>query len=217
MNCIAHRGFCGVNPENTIPAVEDAVRRADAVEVDVRTCGSGELVVCHDETVDRTTDGNGDVSAHTATELAALSVEGSEAGVPTFEAVVDVIPDGVTLHAELKERGTAKAVEAVVTEAGCETVVSAFLPEAVAAVEAVPTALAVSAAGGAVEQATELGCSMLHPRLDACTSSLVERAHDAGLAVNGWTVVDPEQAANLRNVGVDGAITDFPECCPSVI
>ncbi|PSP69757.1 glycerophosphodiester phosphodiesterase [Halobacteriales archaeon QH_8_67_27] len=215
MNCIAHRGFCGVNPENTVPAVEDAVQRADAVEVDVRICGSGELVVCHDETVDRTTDGSGDVSAHTAAELSALSVEGSDAGVPTFEAVVDVIPDGVTLHAELKERGTAQAVESVVTEAGCETVVSSFLPGAVAEVAKPPTALAVSAADGALERATELGCSMVHPKLDACDPELVERAHDAGLTVNAWTVVDPAETAELRDAGADGVITDFPTCCPS--
>jgi len=217
VNCIAHRGFCGVNPENTVPAVEDAVQRADAVEVDVRTCGSGDLVVCHDETVDRTTDGSGAVSAHTAAELSDLSVEGSEAGVPTFEAVVDAVPDGVTLHAELKEDDVAEEVESVVTDAGCETVVSSFLPEAVAEVEAVPTALAVSEDDGAVEQAAKLGCSMLHPRLAACGSELVERAHDAGLAVNGWTVVDPEETANLRDAGADGVITDFPECCPSAV
>lgn len=215
MNCIAHRGFCGVNPENTILAVEDAASRADAVEVDVRICGSGELVVCHDETVDRTTDGSGDVSAHTAAELAALSVEGSEAGVPTFEDVVDVIPDGVTLHAELKERGTGEGVESIVTDAGCETIVSSFLPDAIAEVEEAPTALAVSESEDAVERATDLGCSFLHANLDACDSSLVERAHDAGLEVNGWTVVDPEETAALREAGVDGVMTDFPGCCPS--
>jgi len=215
VNCIAHRGFCGVNPENTIPAVEDAVRRADGVEVDVRVCGSGELVVCHDETVDRTTDGSGAVSAHTAAELATLSVEGSEAGVPTFEAVVDAIPDGVTLHAELKERGTAERAESVVTDADCETVISSFLPDALAEVTAVPTALAVREAEGAVERAAELGCSMLHPTLTVFTSSLVERAHESGVEVNGWTVVDPEETADLRGAGADGVITDFPGCCPS--
>jgi glycerophosphoryl diester phosphodiesterase len=215
VNCIAHRGFCGVNPENTIPAVEDAVRRADGVEVDVRVCGSGELVVCHDETVDRTTDGSGAVSAHTAAELATLSVEGSEAGVPTFEAVVDAIPDGVTLHAELKERGTAEGAESVVTDGDCETVISSFLPDALAEVTAVPTALAVREADGAVERAAELGCSMLHPTLTVFTSSLVERAHESGVEVNGWTVVDPEETADLRTAGADGVITDFPGCCPS--
>ncbi|MFC7142187.1 glycerophosphodiester phosphodiesterase [Halosimplex aquaticum] len=215
MNCIAHRGFCGVNPENTVPAVEDAAARADAVEVDVRICGSGDLVVCHDETVDRTTDGSGPVSAHTAEELADLSVQGSDAGVPTVEEVVAAIPDGVTLHAELKERGTGEGVERIVDDAACETVVSSFDPEAVSEVEELPTALAVWEGDGAVERAAELGCSFLHVNLDACTSDLVERAHDAGLDVNGWTVRGSGETEALRDAGVDGVMTDFPEYCPS--
>jgi glycerophosphoryl diester phosphodiesterase len=215
VNCIAHRAFCGVNPENTVPAVEDAARRADAAEVDVRICGSGDLVVCHDETVDRTTDGSGPVSAHTAAELAELSLEGSDAGVPTFKEVVAAIPDGVTLHAELKERGTGEGVERVVADADCETVVSSFDSEAVSEVEGLPTALAVWEAEEAVERAKELGCSFLHANLDACTSSLVDRAHDAGLGVNGWTVRESGQTEALRDAGADGVITDFPEYCPS--
>ncbi|WP_459194876.1 glycerophosphodiester phosphodiesterase [Halosimplex sp. J119] len=215
MDCIAHRAFCGVNPENTVPAVEDAVQRADAVEVDVRICGSGELVVCHDETVDRTTDGSGPVSAHTAAELTDLSVEGSDAGVPMFEEVVAAIPDGVVLHAELKERGTGEGVERIASEADCEVVVSSFDPEAVSEVEELPTALAVWEAEGAVERASELGCSFLHANLDACTASLVDRAHDAGLVVNGWTVRESGQTEALRDAGVDGVMTDYPSYCPS--
>ena len=53
MRLIAHRGFAGVNPENTLQAVEAAAGVADAIEVDVRRCESGDLVVIHDETVDR--------------------------------------------------------------------------------------------------------------------------------------------------------------------
>ena len=101
------------------------------------------------------------------------------------------------------------------TDGDCETVISSFLPDALAEVTAVPTALAVREAEGAVERAAELGCSMLHPILTVFTSSLVERAHESGVEVNGWTVVDPEETADLRGAGADGVITDFPGCCPS--
>lgn len=214
VNCIAHRGFCGVNPENTVPAVEDAVGRADGVEVDVRRCGSGELVVHHDETVDRTTDGSGEVADHTVDELAALSVEGSDAGVPTFESVVEAVPAGVTLHAELKEYGVGEEVERIVAEADCETVVSSFDPHAVFEVTELPTALAVVEADDAVRRATQLGCSFLHVNLDVCDAALVERAHDAGLTVNAWTVTDPDETTVLAEAGADGVIADFPDCCP---
>ncbi|WP_123537282.1 glycerophosphodiester phosphodiesterase [Halosimplex salinum] len=215
MNCIAHRGFCGVNPENTVSAVEDAAQRADGVEVDVRICGSGELVVCHDETVDRTTDGSGAVSAHTAAELAELSVEGSGFGVPTFEEVVAVIPEDVTLHAELKERGTGEGVESIVSDAACETVVSSFDTDALSEVEDLPTALVQWDGTDAVERATELGCSVVSLNLDAWTPSLVDRVQDAGMAANGWTVTEADETERLRELGVDGVITDFPDCCPS--
>ncbi|QLH79191.1 glycerophosphodiester phosphodiesterase [Halosimplex rubrum] len=215
MDCIAHRGFPGVNPENTVAAVADAADRADGVEVDVRVCGSGELVVHHDETVDRTTDGSGPVSAHTAAELAALSVEGSDFGVPTFEEVAATIPDDVTLHAELKERGTGEAVERVVAETGCDAVVSSFDPQALTEVEGVPTALVQFEGEGLVSRARGLGCSFVHPNLGSCDASLVERAHGAGMRVNAWTVTEPEETERLREAGVDGVITDFPECCLS--
>ncbi|QLH84164.1 glycerophosphodiester phosphodiesterase [Halosimplex pelagicum] len=215
MDCIAHRGFAGANPENTVAAVEDAATRADGVEVDVRVCGSGELVVHHDETVDRTTDGSGPVAAHTAAELAALSVEGSEAGVPTFEAVAAAVPEGVTLHAELKERGTGEPVERVVADAGCDAVVSSFDPEALTEIEGLPTALVQWEGEGLVSRARNLGCSFVHPNLGSCDSSLVERAHGAGLRVNAWTVTDAEETAEAREAGADGVITDFPDCCPS--
>lgn len=218
MNCIAHRGFCGVNPENTVAAVEAAVAAgADGVEVDVRRCRSGELVVCHDETVDRTTDGAGAVADLTADELAALSVEGSDEGVPTFAAVVGAIPADVTLHAELKERGLAADVERAVTDAACETVVSSFDAEAVAAVESLPTALLVWDQDNPVERAVELGCSSLHPNHEDCDTALVERAHEAGLGVNAWTVTEASETERLRGAGADGVITDFPACCPGQV
>lgn len=215
MNCIAHRGFAGVNPENTVAAVERAVATgADGVEVDVRRCGSGELVVHHDETVDRSTDGSGLVAGHSASELARLSVGGSDAGVPTFEAVVAAVPDDVLLHAEVKERGIASEVESSVREGGCEAVISSFEAEPLTEVETLPTALIRSDVAGVVERATDLGCSMLHPNVDACDSALVERAHEAGLDVNAWTVADATETVRLREAGADGVITDLPACCP---
>jgi glycerophosphoryl diester phosphodiesterase len=224
VNCIAHRGFAGVNPENTLQAVRDAVQCVDGdaglcvdgVEVDIRRCGSGELVVCHDSTVDRTTDGSGAVADHTVEELAALSVEGSGSGVPTVRAVLDAIPGGVVCHAELKER-VGPAFEALVADVDpdCEVVVSSFDAGALEGVDSLARAWLVAEPDGAVERARELDCTAVHPAVDVCDAALVDRAHDAGLAVNAWTVTDPAETRRLRDLGVDGVITDFPSCCPS--
>lgn len=234
MNCIAHRGFAGVNPENTLAAVRDAVGRrdgtgngsgvtdagsegapADGVEVDVRRCGSGDLVVCHDATVDRTTSGSGPVADHAAAELAALSVEGSDGGVPTVREVLEAVPGDVVCHAELKEP-VGEEFEALVDEVGpdCEVVVSSFDAAALAGVDDLARAWLVADAEGVVDRARELDCVALHPAVDVCDESLVESAHDAGLAVNAWTVTDPAETRRLRDLGVDGVITDFPACCP---
>ena len=215
MHCIAHRGFAGVAPENTLFAVRDAASRADGVEFDVRRCESGELVVCHDDTVDRTTDGSGAVADHTVEELAALSVEGSGSGVPTVRAVLDAIPGGVVCHAELKER-VGPAFEALVADVDpdCAVVVSSFDAGALAELDSLPRAWLVAEADGAVDRAGELDCAALHPAVDVCDAALVDGAHDAGLAVNAWTVTDPAETRRLRDIGVDGVITDFPSCCP---
>lgn len=218
MNCIAHRGFAGVAPENTLPAIRRAVGvtdggRADAVEVDVRRCGSGELVVCHDERVDRVTGETGAVADFTAGELAALSVAGGDAGVPTLAEVVAALPPEVTLHAELKEPVGAD-LEAAVADAAPEVVVSSFDADALAGVAELPRAWLVTGADGAVERAVELGATALHPPVDVCDRSLVERAREAGLAVNVWTVTDPDETRRLDEWGVDGVITDYPSCCP---
>ena len=210
MRLIAHRGFATEHPENTLGAVRLAAERADAVEVDARRCGSGEVVVIHDETVDRTTDGSGRVDEHGREELAALSVYGSEEGVPTLAEVGSALPEWVGLVLELKETGlAADALEAV---SGLDdVVVSSFLPDALAEcrdVDAdVPLALNALESGG-VAEARELDCAAVHPHHGLCSPDYVDRAHDAGLAVNAWTVDDRETARGLAEVGVDGVIAD---------
>lgn len=216
MNCIAHRGFAGVNPENTVPAVAAAAEVADGVEVDVRRCGSGDLVVVHDATVDRVTGASGAVADFTATDLDALSVEGSGAGIPALAAVCEALPADVTLHAELKGTGLADDLCEAVADFAGDVVVSSFEPAALDAVgDRLPTALLVGDAGGAVERAVDLDCDALHPRFLDANEDLITAAHDAGLAVNVWTITDPAEARTLRARGADGVITDYPNCCVS--
>jgi glycerophosphoryl diester phosphodiesterase len=74
MDLIAHRGCAGQHPENTVRAVRKSSRRFPAVELDVRRCRTGELVVFHDETVDRVTDGTGSVAAMDWDRLRSLEV-----------------------------------------------------------------------------------------------------------------------------------------------
>jgi glycerophosphoryl diester phosphodiesterase len=78
----AHRGFGDRHPENTVRAARRAARFADAVEIDIQRCGSGELVVSRWDELELVTDGRGEVSDLSATELADLQVEESDCGIP---------------------------------------------------------------------------------------------------------------------------------------
>src|SRR5271170_5657439 len=110
---IAHRGSSGEYPENTLSAFAAAVRDgADWCELDVQLSRDGELVVIHDATVDRTTDGHDAVAAMTMAELKTLDA-GSRFGakfigerLPELDEVFDAIGTGCGINIELKARGT---------------------------------------------------------------------------------------------------------------
>ena len=124
----AHRGFGDRYPQNTIAAYRSAASDADAVEIDVRRCGSGELVASHFERLRWATDGTGRVSETSAGALASLSVEGSGQGVPRFDRAVEAVPTDVGIDVDLKEPGLAGDVLDVVRAADNEVTVSYRLP-----------------------------------------------------------------------------------------
>ena len=98
----AHRGYSANYPENTLSAFEAALPYVDGIELDVQLSKDGRLVVIHDETVDRTTDGTGWVKDMTLQELRQLKVDGYER-IPTLEELLGLIErSNVTLNIELK-------------------------------------------------------------------------------------------------------------------
>lgn len=212
---IAHRGFADEAPENTLAAVAHAASTgADVMELDVRRCASGEVVVCHDETVDRVTDGTGRVADLTLDELAALDVLGSGEGVPTLDAVLDAAPDSLALNVECKEPGVAAEAAALLAAHDGDAMLSSFETDALAAAReaapSVPTAfLTDSLRDRPVTTAAELGCSYVHAHyLLPFLSRLVPRAHDADIEVNVWTVRSPSIVRLLGLRGVDGVVSD---------
>ena len=115
---VGHRGAKGLVPENTLPSFEAAIAfGCDATECDVHLSADGHLVVCHDHTVDRTTNGTGAIAAMTLTELRVLDA-GNGAQIPLFEEVLALVKGRITLLCELKGDGTADAAVAAVRTAG---------------------------------------------------------------------------------------------------
>jgi len=112
---IGHRGAKACVAENTLESIEKAIELGvDGVEIDVQKCATGELVVFHDYTLDRITNGRGDIGKHTLTELKSLKVE-IACSIPTLEEVLDCIDKRCMLNIELKGIDTAKETCKIVT------------------------------------------------------------------------------------------------------
>lgn len=213
MRLIAHRGFASINPENTLRAIEEAAGRADAIEIDVRRCASGELVVVHDETVDRVSDGSGPVAEHTLAELRALDVLGTGEGIPSLAELLEAVPPSVGVNVELKESGTAADALRLMTDEHPQTVLSSYLTDVLAESREIdpsmPTALITEASGSeSVDTAVDLDCDFVHVWKESCGERLVREVHAAGMSVNAWTVDTRSEAETLAEMGVDGIIAD---------
>lgn len=221
MRLIAHRGFASVSPENTLEAVDSAAAVADEIEVDVRRCGSDDLVVVHDRTVDRVTDKIGAVSEYTRSELGAMSVLGTEEKIPTLPAVLRTVPDHVTVNAELKEPGIAAETIELLNSLHPNAIVSSFSAAILDTCRTVDPSISrayiTDEAGPAVvETATGLECECLNLSEAVCTESTIEEAHRVGLSVNAWTIDTKERAESLAETGIDGVIADRPSVLPDL-
>lgn len=215
---IAHRGASVARPENTIEAFLEAGRLgADMVELDVRRTADGALAVHHDAALP---DGRLLVSLQAA-DLPPL--------VPLLHTALDACA-GMAVNIEIKNLGidpdfdpseaVAAAVASMVVERGDQrrVIVSSFNLATVDAVRraepSIPTALLTLAAfdqAVALERVIERGHAALHPEHRGVTAALVAAAHAAGVAVNTWTVDDPERMRALAAAGVDGIVTNVPD------
>ena len=110
---IAHRGEHLRNPENTLPAFEEAIRLgADFIEVDVRTTADGKLVLMHDDTVDRRTNGKGAVKLLTLEQIRALDA-GAGTRVPTFDEALGLARGRIGVYVDVKEAAPQAIVAAL--------------------------------------------------------------------------------------------------------
>ena len=236
VDVIAHRGASGYAPENTIPAFDKAVEmHADYFEIDVQMSKDGELVLIHDNSVDRTTDGSGMVKDLTLEELQQLDAgswfgeEFAGTKIPTFEEVLDRYRGKIGILIELKSPELYPGVEEKVVQALKERnmdnpsngkiIIQSFNHDSVKKVrELLPNIplgvlLSYHANGFTNEQLQNFAtyADYFNPNKANITSELVERIHAHGLMTHPWTVRDRESAQFLLDVGVDGIITDFPD------
>lgn len=232
MRLIGHRGARGEAPENTLSGFRYlhglGVR---AVELDIQVSADRELVIIHDNSLERTTLSSGEVRLTDSHSLALVDATHKSfpewpttEGIPTLRKVMEVLRDFEHIQFEVKaasEEDCLTVVEKLPTlwqefGFGDRCLTTSFNPRYLYLIrEAAPFIprgflFEQDFAGNPVEQALELGCLAIGPHQVRCDQSLVEAAHDASLIVATWTVNDPTRMHELARLGIEGLITDFP-------
>lgn len=222
MICIGHRGACGHAPENTLLSVRTALDlKVDWVEVDVYAI-ENQLVVFHDERLERTTNGKGLIHDKTLDYLRSLDAGNGEK-IPLLAEVLEVISGAAGINVELKGTGsaalTANLLQAEVVSgrfSSKQILVSSFnhrelyqfkqlVPEIAIGglVAGIPLSLAAFA--------EELGAATVNAALDFVSEEFVADTHRRGMSFYVYTVNHADDVQRMANLGVDGVFSDYPE------
>lgn len=226
---IAHRGASGSAPENTMAAFNLAiVMDSDMIELDVQRTKDGHIVVIHDHTLKRTTNGTGQVRDFTLEEIQALDAgswfgdEQAFAGerIPTLAEVLEAIRGKCAVNIEIKnlpypDPDIESALVKLLHESAFpldQVIISSFDHRSLARVEEldpnIPTACLFSHYPASLNG---LDTKILHPAWSICRPEFMEWTKAAGRMLNVWTVDQPERWDDLIAKGVDGIITNHPE------
>lgn len=215
---IGHRGACGHAPENTLASIERAIAlRCTFTEVDIRRTSDGELVLLHDERVNRTTNGRGRVSALTLLDIRKLDAGGGQSP-PTLDDVLKTASGRIGLILELKTGGLAYDVCAIVrtSDFNQPVIYASFLQEELHHVrranpDAQTMILFTRLPSNPGATAARLHATHVGLRLDTVTKPLVAALHNEHLIVFTYTANRPTEISKMKMLGVDGIISDFPD------
>ena len=218
-----HRGAKGHLAENTLESILKAIELGvDGIEIDVLKCKTGELVVFHDFTLDRLTNGTCETSNFTLSELKKLDVL-EHFKIPTLTEVLDAINRKCILNIELKGRNTALEVVAVIENYienhGWEYkdfIVSSFENKELIDVyncnKNVPLGVLTEAnLDEAIDFAKTIKAVSIHPNFSLLSIKNVKDAQEQGYKINTWTVNTPQAIKRMKSYNVDAIISDFPD------
>ncbi|MDD3339695.1 MAG: glycerophosphodiester phosphodiesterase [Lachnospiraceae bacterium] len=227
----AHRGASAYAPENTLPAFRLAMEQgADGIELDVQLTKDGEVVVLHDETLDRTSTGKGLVKDYTLEELRTMSFhnhmeEHKGVAIPLLKEVLELVKPGrMEVNIELKtgifwypeiEKKTMDIVKA----AGMEerVIYSSFNHYSIQEVRRLdPQAQTAYLFGDVIldveKYAKNTGVDALHPAVyHLKMSDFMKRYKESGLKVRVWTVNKKEHMKEFMENGIEAVITNYPD------
>lgn len=219
---IAHRGASRYAPENTLEAFREALRRkADAVEFDVRRTKDGHLVIMHDRSVRRTTDGAGFVSDLSFQEIRKLRGPNGEV-VPILQEVLDILKGRCICKIDMKETEMEGEVVETIQKNRIEdsVIITSRLSSVLKRMKRLCPAVKIDAGGYRVKsvsvkrmlaQAKRAQADIISPHYTIITQRLVQEAHKNGLEVHVWTVNDRRIIKKMIRLGVDGITSGCPD------
>jgi glycerophosphoryl diester phosphodiesterase len=222
---IAHRGASARYPENTLRAFEAAIAvGAEMCEFDVRMTSDGEVVVIHDATVNRTTNGRGRVAAMSLEDIRRLDagvrfdVEFRGEKIPTLDEVAAALKGRCAMDVELKADGLERGVCEILRrhDSLSTAVVSSFNPNQLRIVTEVESRARVMLLdeedpAAMLDTAAAIGAFAVAPRFNLVAPELCAQAHRRGFALYTWTVDDEPTMRRFIADGVDGIMTNRPD------
>ena len=219
---IGHRGANGHEPENTFVSFQKALdMQVDGIELDVQLSADGKIIVIHDETIDRTTNGNGFINALSLRELKAFRIDGKNQ-IPTLKEVFDLVNQDCFINVELKSyEATEKVVsliEKYVTKKGWKYdrfLISSFDWNALQQVaflnDKIPIGvLTETDLDLALAFAKFIQAKSIHPHFHLLTEETTAKMQEKGLQVFPWTINELQDIQKIKTFNVNGIITDFP-------
>jgi glycerophosphoryl diester phosphodiesterase len=224
---IAHRGASSYAPENTLAAFDLALEmRAYHIELDVDLTSDDHIVVIHDDTLDRTTNGSGPVTSHKLAALRGLdagsSFEAKFKGerIPTFDEVLERYRGRVHIHTEIKglSPSLSQRTADLIRKHGMEkqVTITSFQKIRLEEIRAYAPELATGwlvpeLNDEIISQARKMGLNQLCPRANTLTPGLVGRLHSEGFVVRAWGVTTEELMKQVVQVGANGMTVNFPD------
>ncbi len=219
--CIGHRGASGYAPENTLASFQLAIDMGCPwIELDVYQI-EGQLLVLHDDTLERTTNGEGNIEQQSFAYLRSLDA-GNGQQIPTLPEVIEQINHRAGINVELKGRDTAAAVVNLIHRyqnigwSSDEFFISSFQHDQLQTVHNIDHALKLGAlfskpVVNLIGKAQALDAYSINIGLRMAEKPLIEQAHAAGLKVFVYTVNEVPDIVKTKMLGVDGVFTNYPD------
>ena len=214
---IGHRGAKGHVAENTLASFQKAIElKVDGIELDVHLSSDAEIMVIHDETIDRTTTGKGFVKNFTSVEL-------KQFGIPTLTEVLDLLNNNFFVNVELKSNDSVEKVITLIEKYVSENnwnyenfIISSFFWDNLEVVSQRNNQIKIGvltedSIESALAFAKEIKAFSINPYFKLLNQENVKLMHNEGFQIHTWTVNSLEDITIVKSLPVEGIISDFPD------